>query len=341
MGRSPLSRFADACVGEAPTTARWLERVSTAAAPIFERGGGAGAGFCLFSPDPRLFVRAGVGPCTELAMLNPHELATASDLRRLPQPFATTTLSDRFEVPTMRGHPFWSLCQQTVGDFRWADAVALGVVGPSSFGVLCTVVGDRGFDTPRWREVRLMRRHLLSTAHARLSCSTPEGPHAVLTPDGRLASAAPGIGARDRAVLEAAVRALEKARTGADSQGESDGIWRELLAGGWSAVEHVDTDGKRLLLLARAEAASPSALTAGEAEILARVDEGLSNKQIAIEFGLSDAAVSVRLATALRKLRFTSLVEYLRHTRPARPSRGTGRAASSRQVTMVRGRAHQ
>jgi DNA-binding CsgD family transcriptional regulator len=99
----------------------------------------------------------------------------------------------------------------------------------------------------------------------------------------------------------------------ADAQAAVD-VWRALVAGRWSVVDHCDRGGKRFLLAvanSRKDSDS-SSLTAREVQILARVALRHSLKLVSYELGLSHSTVSGQLQSALRKLRLGSVAEAVR-----------------------------
>lgn len=99
----------------------------------------------------------------------------------------------------------------------------------------------------------------------------------------------------------------------ADAQAAVD-VWRALIAGRWSVVDHCDRDGKRFLLAVanpRKDLES-SSLTVREVQILARVALRHSLKVVSYELGLSHSTVSGQLQSALRKLRLGSVAEAVR-----------------------------
>jgi hypothetical protein len=77
-------------------------------------------------------------------------------------------------------------------------------------------------------------------------------------------------------------------------------IWRGLVAGLWSLVDHIDTDGRRYLVAHRNDPTTPDprALTERERQVVAYADLGQSNKLIAYQLGLSVSTVGVLLARA-------------------------------------------
>lgn len=88
-------------------------------------------------------------------------------------------------------------------------------------------------------------------------------------------------------------------------------LWRALVAGRWSLVDHVDRDGKRFVLARRnaANVREPSDLTPNERLVALYAASGHTNALIAYELGLSPATTSGLLRSAMRKLRVKSAAE--------------------------------
>jgi DNA-binding NarL/FixJ family response regulator len=133
-------------------------------------------------------------------------------------------------------------------------------------------------------------------------------PEAVLQPGGRVEHAegqATSRSARDS--LSTAARAMDRARGSLRRRdaGEAVEIWRGLVAGRWSLIDHFDSDGRRYLVAHRNDPATsdPRALTDRERQVLGYADLGRSNKMIAYELGLSPSTVAVLLGRAREKLR--------------------------------------
>jgi DNA-binding CsgD family transcriptional regulator len=91
-------------------------------------------------------------------------------------------------------------------------------------------------------------------------------------------------------------------------------VWRALLAGRWTIVDHCDRDGRRYLLAVAngAEYSESASLTPREALILARVALRQPLKVVSYELGVSHSTVSGQLQSALRKLRLSSVAEAVR-----------------------------
>jgi len=99
------------------------------------------------------------------------------------------------------------------------------------------------------------------------------------------------------------------------------GEWKVLVDARWSLVDHVDTDGKRMIVAQRNESATSGKpeLSPREREVLAYAALGHSNKLIAYELGLAHSTVRVLLARASAKLGARGRQETVRRFR----ARGT------------------
>lgn len=147
-----------------------------------------------------------------------------------------------------------------------------------------------------------------------------EAADAIMAPSGACLHAV-GV-ARQSAVLQtlrAAVIAREHAR---GSQGRADAdralaIWPALIAGQWSLVDHVELDGRRVVLAVRncAGVANPRALTGREQQVVSLAAQGATNGEIAHEFALSEGGVAAHLHGALRKLKCRSRTDLIRVAR--------------------------
>jgi hypothetical protein len=131
---------------------------------------------------------------------------------------------------------------------------------------------------------------------------------AILTPAGRVDHATGTATAKPaRESLREGVRAMERARGPLRRRDprEAVEVWRGLVAGLWSLVDHFDSDGRRYLVAHRNDPTTPDprALTERERQIVAYADLGQSNKLIAYQLGLSASTVAVHLAHAREKLR--------------------------------------
>lgn len=158
------------------------------------------------------------------------------------------------------------------------------VLGPSSRALI-----------ERWSRVTT---HLSAAFRMRSALQESE---AVLDAEGRALHCEERAVAH-RASLADAVRRREDAR--ATSDDEALEMWRGLVDGRWSLVDHVDTDGKRFVLARPNEpdASDPRALSVRERHVARLLVGGSSTKHIAYDLGLSVGAISSHVHSIQRKL---------------------------------------
>jgi DNA-binding CsgD family transcriptional regulator len=147
--------------------------------------------------------------------------------------------------------------------------------------------------------------------NAKMASGSTLSADAVLTPAGRVEHAsARATSSVARESLKASVLAMERARGPLRRRDplEAVEVWRGLVAGLWSLVDHFDTDGRRYLVAHRNDATAPDprGLTERERQIAAYAELGQSNKLIAYQLGLSTSTVAVHLARARAKLQVLS-----------------------------------
>lgn len=105
-----------------------------------------------------------------------------------------------------------------------------------------------------------------------------------------------------RSSLCDAVKRRERVRASTDEDALE--MWRGLVDGRWSLVDHVDTDGKRFVLARPNEpdASDPRALSMRERHVARLLVGGSSTKHIAYDLGLSVGAISSHVHAIQRKL---------------------------------------
>ena len=133
-----------------------------------------------------------------------------------------------------------------------------------------------------------------------------EQAEAIMTPDARVAHATKSTADSDvRELLSETVRAQERLRSRKRREDPAAvGEWLALVDARWSLVEHVDSDGKRMIAAQRNESVAPGSagLSPREEQVLGYAALGHSNKLIAYELGLAHSTVRVLLARASAKL---------------------------------------
>lgn len=168
-----------------------------------------------------------------------------------------------------------------------------------------------------------------------------DAPDAILTPGGHLleATTPTARGAVER--LEAGVRQVDRAR-GALRRRDPDGalsLWEGLLAGRWSLVDRVDSDGRRFVLAYANGIAGPATgpLSERESAVVRWAVGGASNKEIAYALGLGTSTVGWHLSNAMAKLRVNGRVELIGLWREAHrtDTRGPTEATDSPGIHIV------
>lgn len=140
---------------------------------------------------------------------------------------------------------------------------------------------------------------------------------AVLSPGGEVLHAERTARANpSRRALTAAALAVERSRSSmrrVDPEGALD-IWKGLVDGKWSILDHHDHDGRRFLLALRNDAklTDPRALSRNERQVAVYAALGHSGKLIAYELGLAPQTVADHLRSAMRKLRVRSRSQLIR-----------------------------
>jgi len=135
---------------------------------------------------------------------------------------------------------------------------------------------------------------------------------AVLGPDGSaLELSEEALPLRD--TLRRTVRALDRAKARDFRTGSSETVdlWKGLLAGEWSLLDKVDTDGKRYVLAIRndPDARAPHSLSRREAQVATYIAQGRSHKSVSYELGIAMSTVGTHLRNALNKLGLSSHAE--------------------------------
>jgi DNA-binding CsgD family transcriptional regulator len=150
---------------------------------------------------------------------------------------------------------------------------------------------------------------------------------AILTPSGKLEHAAGPAQAKGASqALASATRALDRARgrlRRADPD-EAVALWRTLVSGRWSLIDHFDHDGRRYVVAHRNQMLDARVTLAAlsdrerQAAMLAALGHG--NKLIAYELGVSLSAVASYLSRASTKLGASSRVGLIQILKSLRES---------------------
>jgi DNA-binding CsgD family transcriptional regulator len=215
----------------------------------------------------------------------------------------------------------------------WVDMLVLAGTDPSSHGVFFGMgmpdkTGASAKTKRNWLRVAVhlatafrLRRRLAAVERA-----SPDTADAVLTPGGRIEHAredAQLADARER--LQSAVKQTERARGRLRTREPEQAIdlWKGLVSGRWTLVDHFESDGKRYVLARRNELSvgGLASLTARERQTVAYASLGHTNKLIAYEMGLSASTVGVLLYRAAKKLKTKTREELVAAFAVAAPER--------------------
>jgi DNA-binding CsgD family transcriptional regulator len=144
----------------------------------------------------------------------------------------------------------------------------------------------------------------------------------VLSPGGRVVHAeGPARRSASREALSHAVRAIDRAcsRERRSDPDEVLGAWTSLVAGRWTVVAQIDTDGRRLILARVNEpqpwlqwAGASVELTTRERQVAELAARGHSNKFVGYELGLQPSTVAWHVRRIADKLGARSRIELVR-----------------------------
>lgn len=231
---------------------------------------------------------------------------------RLSHTFGVATQRTLFpEVPIASFHPLFL-----------ADALGIVATDPTLRGCILAFMSATPISLPpRSRAtLRMVAAHLAAASRLRPFFARTAGPaegDAILDSSARLHHAEHDAKTPvARAALIEAVRRSERARgrlrrTAPD---EALALWHALVAGRWSLIDRVDSDGRRFLVARRNPPGvlDPRALNEREQQVASHALLGQSNKLIGYQIGLAPSTVAGHLARACRKLGVHSRAELLR-----------------------------
>jgi DNA-binding CsgD family transcriptional regulator len=188
----------------------------------------------------------------------------------------------------------------------FGDSLGVLASDPTGYGCIFFTMHPRATRLPArtiaaWRRVAA---HLVTGY--RLVRQRCESHDAVLSPEGKVLHLEPEVTRKEAEPLSEAARAIDRAR-GKLRRTDPDralALWRGLVDGRWSLVDHFDHDGRRYMVAKRnaPEVLPWQSLTARESQILAFVAQGQTHKIIAYQLGLSPSAVGESLVRARKKV---------------------------------------
>lgn len=305
----------------------WLDGIAEAARPLLDTGRGIMA-FVYDGTDPGHFkVTTTAGSVGRLpgwgTMMRYYapQIASHHVQKRLFGPPCATlseSVGDEFldEFPLARTgrfvgiHDLLGINARDLSGLGCALAIPLAARGPAPDAIVHAWARVAAHMTAGFR------------LRARLGGAPPAGDplahaEAILDPDGTIQHAVGAAESREaRAVLRGAAVAIDRARGALRRREPAEAleIWRGLVEGRWTIVDHFDRDGRRYVVARRndPEVADRGVLTLRERQALGYAALGHSNKLIAYELGLSPSTVATHLSQAAHKLGARSRVELIR-----------------------------
>ena len=309
------------------TEKAWLDGIARAARPLLDTGRGIMA-FVYDGTDPGCFkvtTTAGAvgrlpGWGTMMRYYAPKIARHHVEKRLFGPPCSTLSESvgDQFldEFPLARTgrfvgiHDLLGVNARDLSGHGCALAIPLAARGPAPSEIVHAWARVAAHMTAGFR----LRARLASAPPSDDPLASAE---AILEPDGRLQHAVGAAASPEaRAVLRGAAVAIDRARGALRRREPAEAleIWRGLVEGRWTIVDHFDRDGRRYVVAQRndPEVGDAGILTLRERQALGYAALGHSNKLIAYELGLSPSTVATHLSQAAHKLGAQSRVELIR-----------------------------
>jgi DNA-binding CsgD family transcriptional regulator len=317
-------RAIEACYAPVAEETAWLAGLGQAMEQLDQ---GQGGGFLTYdASDPAHFGMGALvttGAPTGIAdlMREFYRVATPEQIRSLhwtPPPFGSLLRTMGARAPAMLGALRSFLAQPGLEDLFCVHGA-----DPDHRGAIAGFAGPLGWrPAPALKhELTCLSAHLTTAFRLRRvlgGAAGPDSPHteAVLDPAGRVVDARGAAEAEvSRDSLAEGVKRVERARGRArrTSPEEAVELWRGLVDGTWSLVDHVETGGKRYVLAVRNAPGvrDPRALTDRERDVLGFVVMGRSNKWIGYTLGLAPSTVAEHLQFVQRKLGVRSRTELI------------------------------
>ncbi len=194
------------------------------------------------------------------------------------------------------------------------DSVGVVAADPGGRGA-CASIGLPERRALTERQIALLERvavHLSAGRRLRQKENSQllDSAEAVLAPNGKILHACGTAKNKRESLLGGRERRNEAIKLRRDPE-KALAIWRGLVAGRWSLVDHFDTDGKRFLLAIKntPKVDARADLSPRERRVCALVAMGHRDKEIAYTLGLSLGSVTAALHRARTKLKVTSRTE--------------------------------
>lgn len=289
----------------------WLAGIVDAAAPELDRGIGTSA--CLWALPTRdrpMRSLASVSTRPELTKLDPIIYGELGDAA----PRYYTHVPAVMQASGLPGDPVIEQtlrrCSAALGqELRDVIGVVVGDGGHTGVAVTAFAAGRPRLSARHRQRLHRVALHLGAALRLRTRArnGTLRAPDAVLDTRGGTLHAEPAAQSRSaRDALVEAVRAIDRARGALRRRAPDEAIelWRALVAGRWTVVDWIDSDGRRLLV-AHANAIGgrdDRSLSGRERDVAEFLVHGRSNSEIAYALGLGTGTVSRIARDVLRKL---------------------------------------
>lgn len=286
----------------------WLNEVVSASAPLLQRGMGV-FGF--------LYETMNVSAWAVGTVANAGAPPEVTEILRSVAPQSPPEMTRRFywsrpciSVLDLLGDgPGADFMRSVMRPYGVEDTMMIKAADPTGVALsLCAPFSKRRpVARPTMALWNKLVAHLAAAHRLRRTLRDVSATEAVLSPAGRCEHAEGVARTPDaREALRAAAVHIDRARgrLRRDDPAAAVDLWRGLVAGRWSLVDHFDTDGRRYLVARRNDprAPDPRGLTERERQIARFVALGHSNKLIAYELGISEASVATHLKRAAAKL---------------------------------------
>lgn len=337
MRRTDLVAIVEAAYRLDLDESQWLHEIVKVVGPHFDRGKGV-YGFCFDASSGGAFRLWGT-VASEGALIIPElvekwhaalEPAQIWQMYRGPLQFAS--ISQRLEANESVESD--EAMRRFCGKIGVFDQLTLRGVDPTYRGIaVCTPLGQLARPEPKelrvWTHIAAhlssgyrLRRELALQVAAGGGSDAAAGADAILDAGGRFVHAAGEAKTPEaRCSLRDAIKAMDRARGAlrrTDPQRAVE-VWRGLVSGTWSLIEHFESDGRRYLLARKNQpgASEPKALTQRERQVVHYAALGHSTKETAYALGVDEDTVATHRGSAMRKLGVGTRVEFMRLMRSA------------------------
>jgi DNA-binding CsgD family transcriptional regulator len=219
------------------------------------------------------------------------------------------------------GRELWEMpiYKETVAPLGLVDFIGLNAADPEGHGIIFGAAHGREIRVEPGTRLLLARvlAHVAATnrVRRRLALGELDADEAICELSGEVIHAEEPAKSREaRAALRSAIVAIDRARRrGRKSDGDALAQWRALVRERWTLIDRFDRDGRHYMVAKRNDphvgAMVPVVLSHAERQVAACAVLGHSNKLIAYELGMTEAAVAARLHRAAKKLGARSRVE--------------------------------